>query len=101
MSLRDELQASLQELISDTSETITLMGGKPIPALITRPSLESGFVPGLELQDVTIQARVAKDCLPEDPDLQTIWVIRGREMRLIKVESHPHSLLLQFGDPEN
>ena len=101
MSLRDEMRAALEGLIEAEPETIAAPDGSALPALVTAPSLESEFLPGVEMQENAIRARLTTTVLPTLPDLQSLWGIRGKTYRLTKAEPHPSSILLTFEDENN
>jgi hypothetical protein len=95
------MRTALEALIEAEPETITAPNGAILPALVTAPTLDSEFMPGAEVLDKSIRARVSTSALTETPDLQGVWVVRGKSMRLTRVEPHPSSILLILEDEKN
>jgi hypothetical protein len=103
MSFHDELQSALDEFVSEeqAGEIIYSSNGTAYSAIVTSPSLESEFIPGMELGNRTIQARVSQTHLATAPKLQSLWSVRGTPMRLTRLIPHKFSFLLILEDPNN
>jgi hypothetical protein len=103
MSFHDELRSALDEFVSEdqAGEIIYSSQKSPYPAIVSAAGLESEFMPGMELGNRTIQARVSQTHLPTPPKLQSIWSVRGIPMRLVRLIPNRFSYVLIFEDLEN
>jgi hypothetical protein len=103
MSFHDELRSALDEFLSEdqAGEIIYSSNGTAYPAIVTSPSLESEFMPGMELGNRQIQARVSQTHLAKAPKLQSLWSVRNTPMRLTRLIPHKFSFLLILEDPNN
>jgi hypothetical protein len=98
MNLREENNAGFLALLEVAGETLIDPDGKERRGLVTNPALDSEFIPGAEMLNQTIRVRFfGKVC----DDLQTIWKIRGSEMRLVRLENFGPNTLATFEDADN
>ena len=103
MSFHDELRSALDDFVSEEQAGEIIYSGQknPYPAIVSSPSLESEFMPGMELGNRTIQARVSQTHLQTAPKLQSIWSVRGIPMRLVRLIPNRFSFVLILEDLNN
>ena len=101
-SLRNQLKlAARNGLETIAGEDIFDPFGKKTRALVTAPSADSAFIPGLELESETIRARIIREETTAIPRTNTTWTIRGKRYRLKTFELHPASILMNFQPEKN
>lgn len=103
MSFHDELRVALDEFLSEdqAGEMIYSSQKNAYPAIVSSPSLESEYMPGMELGNRTIQARVSQTHLKTAPKLQSLWSVRGIPMRLVRLIPNRFSFVLILEDLNN
>jgi hypothetical protein len=98
--LQEGLGIALDEFLAEAGETIT-QGSQSYTAIVSTESFGSEFIPGMELGNREVRARVSKREMSAAPALQTEFTVRTKTMRLIRVQPNGFSFLLIFEDPTN
>jgi hypothetical protein len=100
-ALHDQLQRELDTYAKLEGEDLTTPHAQVAKCLVSQPLLDSEFIPGAEILNNSVQARVSKTLLTTAPALQTTWGLRGKSWRLTKVVPHKTSLVLTLEDLNN
>lgn len=100
-ALHDQLQRELDTYTALEGEELTPPTGSAVKCLVSQPLLDSEFMPGSELLNNSVNARVSRTSVATTPMLQTLWGLRGKTWRLTKVVPHVTSLVLTLEDVGN
>lgn len=81
-------------LEASEAESVISPAGTSIQAIVTDPQSQPELMPGHELLEAQLTARIRKADQPVQPETGELWTARGVEMRVISAVPFGRSWLL-------